>query len=53
MDIAAEIEECNGWKLQFGDYLIHTRDKINYLRTLAFARIIGYLITDGHIPLEI
>lgn len=50
MDIAAEIKECNGWALEFGDYFIHTWDKINYLRTLAFARIIGYLITDGHLP---
>jgi len=44
-----EIIECNGWTLQVGDILLTTCTQQTYLKTLAFARIIGLLITDGHI----
>ena len=49
MDIDKEIIECNNWKLEVGSRTLKTDTKDNYLKTLAFARIMGLLITDGHI----
>ena len=49
LDIEKEIKECNNWSLDIGDFTLKTDNKDNYLKTLAFARIIGLLITDGHI----
>ena len=49
MDIEKEIEECKGWNLQVGSLNLETTTKEEYLKTLAFARIIGLLITDGNI----
>ena len=49
MNINEEINECNNWKLKVGDITLKTNTKATYLKTLAFARIIGLLITDGHI----
>ena len=49
MDIKKEIKECNNWKLKIGDITLKTNTKDTYLKTLAFARIIGLLVTDGHI----
>jgi intein/homing endonuclease len=44
-----EIAECNGWKLRVGDLTFKTDTKDNYTKTLIFAKLIGYLITDGNI----
>ena len=44
-----EIAECNGWSLKVGDMLFETNTAENYLKTLIFAKLIGYLITDGTI----
>ena len=44
-----EIDECNGWKLRVGDLTFKTDTKDNYNKTLIFAKLIGYLITDGTI----
>ena len=44
-----EIAECNGWTLKAGDMLFETNTMENYLKTLVFAKLIGYLITDGTI----
>ena len=49
INIQKEIEECGKWKLQVGNLLLETDTKDNYLKSLAFSRIIGYLITDGTI----
>lgn len=49
MDIDKEIEECKGWNLQVGSLNLETTTKEEYLKTLAFVRIIGLLITDGNI----
>jgi intein/homing endonuclease len=49
LDIEEEIIECGGWELKLDDLTLKTDNKDNYLKTLAFARIIGLLITDGHI----
>lgn len=49
LNIENEIKECNGWSLQVGSLLLKTDSKEEYLKTLSFVRIIGILITDGHI----
>ena len=48
VDINEEIKECAGWTLQFGTRILETNTREEFIKTLAFARIIGYLITDGH-----
>jgi DNA-directed RNA polymerase beta subunit len=49
MDIHNEIKECNNWSLNVGEMIFKTDTIQNYLKTLAFMRILGWLITDGHI----
>jgi len=49
LDIKEEIELCNGWSLPFGTSQIYTDTKEEFLKALAFARILGYLIMDGTI----
>jgi len=49
VDIMKEISECNGWSLKLKTLELKTDTKEEYLKTLAFARILGYLITDGTI----
>ena len=53
VNIKEEIEECAGWKLEFGTTILKTNNHEEYMKTLAFARIIGYLITDGHMNSKI
>jgi DNA-directed RNA polymerase beta subunit/intein/homing endonuclease len=48
-DFNEEIKECAGWSLQVGDLLFKTDTLENYIKTLILAKLIGYLITDGHI----
>ena len=45
----SEIQECNGWNIEFGDLQLRTDSNEEYDRTLAFMRIIGYLMFDGYI----
>ncbi len=52
INMQEEINECNGWKLDIGSLTLSTNSKSEYLRTLAFARILGYLIMDGSISLN-
>jgi DNA-directed RNA polymerase beta subunit/intein/homing endonuclease len=47
MNMASEIEECNNWTLQVGLLTLRTDNSNNYMQTLAFMRILGYLMTDG------
>ena len=49
LDLENEIKECDNWSLKLKDIELKTDTKDEYLKTLAFARIIGWLITDGHI----
>ena len=49
MNIDEEIKECNKWSLNMGSLKLSTRNKDEFWKSLAFARILGYLITDGHI----
>ena len=43
------MKECAGWHLRVGDLLFKTNTMENYKKTLVLAKLIGYLITDGHI----
>jgi DNA-directed RNA polymerase II subunit RPB2 len=52
VDINEEIKECSEWKLQVGNILLQTNTHEEYMKTLAFARIIGLLITDGHMNVK-
>jgi DNA-directed RNA polymerase II subunit RPB2 len=47
--IQEEINECNNWNLKVGTMLLTTNNTNDYLQTLAFVRIIGYMIADGGI----
>ena len=49
VNIQEEMDECNGWQLKVGTLLLTTNTRQQFMKTLAFARIIGLLITDGHI----
>jgi len=53
VDINEEIRECAGWTLEFGTRILETNTREEFMKTLAFARIIGYLITDGHVNSKI
>ena len=48
-DFNEEMKECNGWNLKVGDLTFKTDTIKNYKKTLVLAKLIGYLITDGHI----
>ena len=49
MKVKEEIAECDGWTLSFGKQTLRTDNYNEYMRTLAFARILGLLTTDGSI----
>ena len=49
IDIQDEIVECSNWSLNVGTTRLTTDTREEYLRTLAFMRILGYLVTDGGI----
>jgi DNA-directed RNA polymerase II subunit RPB2 len=49
MNIKQERIECNNWEYEIGYIKLKTDSDEEFLKTLAFARILGYLITDGHL----
>jgi intein/homing endonuclease len=49
MKMKDEIEECAGWKLEFGARILKTNTCDEFMKSLALARILGLLITDGSI----
>ena len=49
MKLKDEVAECGGWTLSFGTRTLRTDSYKEYMKTLAFARIIGLLISDGSI----
>jgi intein/homing endonuclease len=49
IDIEEEIIQCNNWTLDVGKIKLKTDNQENYLKSLAFARFIGYFIMDGGI----
>jgi DNA-directed RNA polymerase II subunit RPB2 len=48
-DFNEEMKECQGWNLRVGDLIFKTDNMENYKKTLVLAKLLGYLITDGHI----
>ena len=49
MSIKEELQECDGWTLQFGTRILETNTREEFMKSLAFARILGLLNTDGSI----
>ena len=50
ISIREEIQSCNNWSLRLSENLtLRTNTQEEYFKSMAFARILGYLITDGHI----
>jgi DNA-directed RNA polymerase II subunit RPB2 len=52
VDVNEEMKECSDWKLQVGNILLQTNTHEEFMKTLAFARIIGLLVTDGHMNVK-
>jgi DNA-directed RNA polymerase beta subunit/intein/homing endonuclease len=52
VDIKREIQPDNDWSLEVGSYKFDIRDNTEYTRAMSYARIVGYIMADGHIPQE-
>lgn len=52
VDLEEEVVSCRGWSVDVGGFKFDTCNTTELLKTFAFARIIGLLITDGHIESE-
>jgi len=48
ISIKKEVEECNGWQLDLGKSVLKSNTPNELFKTMAFARLIGLLVTDGH-----
>ena len=50
IDIREEIQSCNNWEFKISSiFTLKTNTQEEYFKSMAFVRILGYLITDGHI----
>lgn len=49
IDIESELIECNNWSLFQNGINLQTNSVNEYLRTMAFMRILGWIVTDGGI----
>jgi hypothetical protein len=49
VNLQEEVNECAGWSLQVGSLLLTTGTTEELMKTMAFVRILSYLITDGSI----
>jgi len=50
ISVYEEITKCNNWSLKVSDNLTLKTDTFGeYMKTLAFARILGYILADGSI----
>lgn len=50
ISINDEIKDCNNWSLKVSDNLtLKTNTEDEYFKSMAFVRILGYLLTDGYI----
>ena len=53
INIDEEMEVCKDWSLRLSnEFIIETNTIEGYFKSLAFARIIAYLMTDGYIGLK-
>ena len=49
-DINKEMQLCNNWSLEINStFSLKTNTIDEYMKTLAFSRLLGYLLTDGYI----
>lgn len=49
IDIDNDLSKCNKWSLKFGDIILNTNTIKDMFKAFAFMRILGILLTDGHI----
>ena len=49
MKLKEEMEECNGWQKTFGYIHLKTDSEEEFMKSLAFARLLGYITMDGTI----
>ena len=47
MDFNKDIEICNNWSMKIGEINLETNSIPNFLKSLAFMRIMGLLCSDG------
>ena len=47
VDFDNEILSCNNWEIKINDCIFRTNTFEEYMKTLAFCRLLGYIITDG------
>jgi hypothetical protein len=48
-DFRTEMKECKGWELKMKITTLRVETLREYLQALAFARLLGYILTDGSI----
>jgi intein/homing endonuclease len=48
ISLGKEIDECNGWHINIGPMVLKTDTPEEFMKTLAFCRLIGLLVTDGY-----
>ena len=48
ISIKKEIEECAGWLLDLGDIILKSDNSDDLFKSMAFVRLLGLLVTDGH-----
>lgn len=46
-DIEKEYQECNGWSFSHENIRLKTDSVYEYMRSMAFMRILGWIVTDG------
>ena len=51
-DLDSELQECAGWSFDPTGLDLKTETMKDYLRSMAFMRILGWLITDGGLYIE-
>ena len=52
VDLEQEIKLCRNWTLDVGEIKLKTTPYEEYIKTLAFMRMLGYLLTDGTISMS-
>lgn len=52
IDIDQEIRDCMGWFLEIDTFRLETGTRTDLLKSFAFARVVGMLITDGCITMS-
>ena len=48
-DFNIEMQECQGWSLDLKSLTLNTNSRHDFFKSMAFMRLLGLIITDGHI----